>query len=164
MKPFDDNALRALIGTDEALILGFHLDASAAEFELVCESWRPDAPAIRAFSLFRFSGVEQFKRRFGAVVRSRIVTTTFLARDERATWVMQGVRSEQADELSRVDISMGHNYGGIEFRYRRLTHELIGLYPIAKGVDRWDYFEVGTNRPVDFYNPCGLPWAATDRR
>lgn len=155
-----DETLRALASTEEMLVLGFHLDEPAAEFELVCESLEKNAEASRAFALFRFCGVRQFEWRHGASKELRTLRTTFVSRSVRGSWVIQSVRSGKEAELSIVSLSLGNSFGGIEFRYEDVKHEVIQLYAKAKGPSAWDYFEVGTNRPVDFYNPFGRPWAS----
>lgn len=157
-EPLDDT-LRTLIGTAEAPVLGFHLDESKAEFELVCEFWSQRAEANRAFSLFRFFGVTQFVRKAGAYKELGTIGTTFVARDVRGTWVIQDVRSERGGGVVGVEISLGESFGSLELKYEQLSHEVIHLYAKTRGLSDWTYFEVGTNRPVDFYNPFDRPWA-----
>jgi hypothetical protein len=164
IEPLENDPRRALASTVEAVVLGFHIDPAAAQLELVCESYFKHAEANRAFSLFRFSNVTQFDRRIGLHKSSEDVESTFVARDVIATWVIQSVRTKQRDERTRIEISFGHSYGSIAFEYGHLTHELIHLYAKASGVNTWDYSEVGTNRPIDFYNPFDRPWASPSER
>lgn len=145
MKPHANEALYALESTIEAVVLGFHLDASTAQFELVCESYFKHTDANRAFSLFTFFDVKKFNRTLGALDRLKKVTSTFVLRDVVGTWVIQGVGNEQGDQCSKIEISLGHSFGEVEFQYSELTHERIDLYAKAKGVAEWDYFEVGTD-------------------
>ncbi len=153
---------KVLEGTEEALVLGFHLDELAAEFELVCEFWGKRAGADRAFVQFRFRGVQQFKRNPGAHERLQKVGTTFVARAVKGAWVIQTVRTGKVGTLSVVSISLGESFGGIEFRYEDVTHEVVHLYAKPKGSNDWAYFEVDTGRPVDFYNPFGSSWAEVE--
>lgn len=155
-----DETSRALVGTEEALVLGFHLDESAAEFELVCEFWGKHPKADRAFALFRFRGVQQLERGPGSHEELRKVGTTFVARAVRGAWVIHSARIEKDDKLRFASLSLGDSFGNIEFRYEVATHEVVHLYAKPKAPNNWDYFEVGTGRAVDFYNPFGRPWAS----
>jgi hypothetical protein len=143
----------------DSIVLGFHLDESTAAFELVCTN-EGTVPGARAFVRFQFQGVRQFKRAPGGYRELRSVGSTFVARDVQGTWLVQTVRREKPDHLRVVSISLGEAFGGIELRYEDVTCEVVHLYAKPKGVDEWDYFELGSDRPVDFYSPFGCAWAA----
>jgi hypothetical protein len=155
---------RLLQGTVDALVSGFHLDESAAEFELVCELASPFPGATRSFVRFRFCGVRQFERSPGRLRKLREVGTTFVGRRVEGAWSVQTVRTAKPGTLRVVSISLGEAFGGIAFRYMDATHEVVHVYAKKKGSDEWDYFEVGTDRPVDFYNPFASSWAEETRR
>jgi hypothetical protein len=151
---------RQLLGdTEEALVLGYHLDESTAEFELVCEVWAGGAGADRAFGHFQFSGVQKFERKPGLHKPLRNVGSTFVARAVTGTWVIQAVRIRKFHAFSAIEVSLGGSFGSVAFRYEVVTHQIIQLYAKAKGSGTWDYFEVGTDRPVDFENPFDRSWA-----
>jgi hypothetical protein len=159
------HAIRQVLeGTEEALVLGFHLNDEAAEFELVCEFWNKSAGADRAFVRFRFCGVEEFERRQGRYPQPPLVGTTFVARAVRAHWVIQQVRTGNAGTSSAVSFSFGLNFGDIEFRYESVTYDVVHLIGKPAGTDKWVYFEIGTGRLVDFYNPFGCAWAEETSR
>lgn len=129
---------RALQAIVDATVLGFHLDESAAELDLVCAQ-EGTVPGARALVRFRFYGVRHFERTPGRDRELREVGSTFVARDVRGTWLVQTVRREKPGHLRVVALSMGEAFA-------------------------WDYFEVGTDRPVDVHNPFGCSWAEATRR
>src|SRR5688500_13221773 len=92
---------RMLQGIVDSIVLGFHLDESAATFELVCEN-EGTIPGARAFVRFRFQGVRQFKRTPGGNRELLSVSSTFVARGVRGTWLIQRVRREKPDHLRVV--------------------------------------------------------------
>lgn len=154
-----DKTIEVLEGSEEALVLGYHLNELDAQFELVCEFWGKSTGADRAFVRFRFFGVQQFERSPGEYERVQEVGATFLAREVEGAWVLQEVHIAKANALEIISMSLGLDFGGVSFLYEDVTYEVIHLYAVAKGTNDWDYFEVGTDKPVDFYNPFGCAWA-----
>jgi hypothetical protein len=152
-----------LQGIVDSIVLGFHLDESTASFELVCVN-EGTIPGARAFVRFRFGGVRHFKRTPGGSRELRDVGSTFVSRDVDGTWIIQSVRREKPDHLRIVSLSLGEAFGGIELRYEDVTCEVVHLYAKPTGLDGWSYFELGTDGPVDFYNPFGCAWAEATRR
>jgi hypothetical protein len=144
----------------EALVLGYHFEGPEARFDLVCERRQRAEGGDRAFIEFVFRGVECFERELGESARLRRVGTTFVSRDVEGAWVIQAVHLARIRSLKIVSIFMGQSFGSVEFRYESVSHRTINLYAQARGENAWDYFEVGTHRPVDFYNPFGSTWAA----
>lgn len=135
-------------------------DESASELELVCESRNMEAGATRAFVLFRFLEVRHFVWRRGEAKELNVSSTTFVARAVRGTCELGSIRTKKLDNLCTISLALGHRFGDIEVRCDDVKHELVQLYAKARGPNAWDYFELGTNRPVDFYNPFGRPWAS----
>jgi hypothetical protein len=161
----DAHATRKLLeATQDMIVLGFHLDDAASEFELVCESPDTIAGASRAFVQFRFSGVQRFKRsprgRYGAPVQ---LGTTFVAREVAGTWDVKSVHTAKPGTRGVLALELGAAYCGIEFEYETVAYEHVQFYAIRTESNGWTYFEVGTDRPVDFYNPFGCAWAEAAR-
>jgi hypothetical protein len=152
-------ARNVLEGLEEVLVLGFHLDESSAAFELVCEFRGKSAGADRAFVRFQFFSVQRFKRKPGLYAPLQKVGTTYLSRTVQGAWVIQAVDTRKIGTFATLSISLGASFGGIEFGYEDVTYEVIQLYAKPNGINDWAYFEVGTDRPVDFYNPFGTSWA-----
>ena len=90
--------------------------------------------------------------------------TTFVARQVEGSWVIQAVDIETVDARHCIVISLGSSFGDVEFQYEGLSHDVVHLYGKQKGPSIWDYFEVGTARPVDLYNPFDCQWARRGAR
>jgi hypothetical protein len=116
-------------------------------------------PSVRQIPVLRRSAVQASP---GLDKQLEQVGSTFVSRAVQGSWVIQVVDLGTVTTPTTrrvISISMGLSFGGLTFQYRDVTHEVIQLYAEKRGIDSWAYFEVGSDRPVDFANPFGAPWA-----
>jgi hypothetical protein len=151
---------KVLEGIVNRIVMGFHLDESAGQFELVCESPDTIAGAHRAFVYFRFVGVKRFKRtqpRHGRAYGE--LRSTYVACEGNGSWCVDSVRTAKPSVRRAVSIEMTLPHGGIELECDDVSYENVQLYAKPAANNDWTYFEVGTDRPVEVDNPFRCAWA-----
>lgn len=146
------DALAALRGLLECLLISYRYDAANGVMYFVFDYPEKDAGADRAFMRVRFDGVSDFQRIPGSFAELQRFTETYSTRMTRAATVVQKIDIDVQGSSIRIALGFG-DFGSVSFICGGITADTRNARAIRIGADEWDYRDVDDDARMDFYDP-----------
>jgi hypothetical protein len=148
-----NDALAALRGLLESLLISYQYDAAAGVMYFVFDYPDQEPGADRAFVRFRFDGVSSFKRAPGLFAELQRFTESYSARETRAATEVEETSIRVLESSIRIVLGFGDSFGGVSFACRGVTAETRNARAIRTGPNEWDYRDFDDGARMDFYDP-----------
>jgi len=147
------NPIPVLEETLECLLIKYQYIAAEGALELVLDHWK--TPGVdRTFLRVHFGNVSDFRRIPGLWARAQSFNESYLARADRAAFVVQSVRIDAQAWPMRISLGFGDSFGGIAFSCEAISaHSRNAFATRRKNEEDWDYRDADDNAPLDFYDP-----------
>ncbi|NJO01280.1 MAG: hypothetical protein HC880_05910 [Bacteroidia bacterium] len=139
----------------EAVVIKYTLDDDVKEFLLVSDfiNWDLEK-GKREFRKLLFQGVHNFKRIFGAYREHKKFDQQYQASNFTGTLTIEDINISSSDTtLNKVEIWLGHSFGGMEFEFVSLRSDSRIGFGKRIGKEDWIYVDVNKGQEFDFYNP-----------
>jgi hypothetical protein len=147
-----DDAYEALTNIMESLVLSFEFSRERRRFTLVCDYPFKAPGAQRSFVGFVFDEVRDFTREEGNLAKFRGFKENFYLRSVTGGVVIESIKSTSVEDGRHLDLWLGYNFGGLQFRYRSATaYRRNALAKEVRG--DWLYRDMHSQEAFDFYEP-----------